>query len=324
MTAPLVEARGLCRTYRVRPPGLRGLFARSSERRALDGLDLDIRKGERVALLGANGAGKSTTVKLLCGVLAPSSGSLLVNGRAPHRNRAAHVRGVGVVFGQRTQLWWDLRVSDGLDILARLHGITDGGASRNGLVDALGVGSLLGQRVRDLSLGQRTRCELVAALQHTPSLLLLDEPSIGLDALARVALRAAVRDACMETGATVVLTSHDLGDVRAVCDRVVLLSKGRVVHDGSMDDLVTRLGGQRRLIAHLVEPIAASAALGVALGPGSMVEGATVSLSFSGPAPERIAMVTGAVAAHGGQIHDLILTEPDIDTVVARVFRADT
>jgi ABC-2 type transport system ATP-binding protein len=320
LDAPLVEARGLRRTYSVRSPGLRGLVSRGTERVALDGLDLDIHAGERVALLGANGAGKSTTVKLLCGLLAPSSGTLRVAGRTPHRDRAAHVRGIGAVFGQRTQLWWDLRVSDGLDVLARLHGVADGGARRATLCDALGVGPLLGQRVRELSLGQRTRCELVAALQHTPALLLLDEPSIGLDAGARVALRAAVRDACAQTGATVVLTSHDLGDVRAVCERVILLRDGRVVHDGSMDDLVARLGGQRRLVVRLVEPIVDAAALLGALGPGASVDGATVSLSFAGPAPARVAAVSAAVEAHGGQVHDLVLAEPDIDAVVARVF----
>ena len=323
MDAPLVEARGLRRTYAVRSPGLRGLVARRTERVALDGLDLDIRRGERVALLGANGAGKSTTVKLLCGLLAPSAGSLQVAGRVPHRDRAAHVRGIGAVFGQRTQLWWDLRVSDGLDVLAQLHGVRDGGARRTALCQALGVGPLLGQRVRELSLGQRTRCELVAALQHSPALLLLDEPSIGLDAAARVALRSAVREACAETGATVVLTSHDLGDVRAVCDRVVLLREGRAVHDGSMDDLVTQLGGQRRLLVRLVEPLEDPAALLRALGPDAAVDRGTVSLSFVGPAPARVAAVSAAVEAHGGQVHDLVLAEPDIDAVVSRVFRTD-
>lgn len=322
MEAPLVEARGLRRTYRVRAPGLRGLVSRGEERVALEGIDLDIRAGERVALLGANGAGKSTAVKLLCGLLAPSAGSLRVAGRVPHVDRAAHVRGIGAVFGQRTQLWWDLRVSDGLDVLARLHGVADGGARRAALVAALGVGPVLGQRVRELSLGQRTRCELVAALQHTPRLLLLDEPSIGLDAAARVALRAAVRDACAQTGATVVLTSHDLGDVRAVCDRVVLLQAGRVVHDGGMRELVARLGGRRRLLVHLVEPVPGAAALQAALGPGAAVDGATVRLDFAGPAPPHIAAVSAAVEAHGGQVHDLLLAEPDIDAVVARVFRS--
>lgn len=322
MAAPLVEARGLRRTYRVRPAGLRGLFARGQERVALAGLDLDIHPGERVALLGANGAGKSTTVKLLCGLVAPTAGSLRVGGRTPHADRAAHVRELGAVFGQRTQLWWDLRVEDGLDVLARLHGVRDGGARRAALVEALGVGPLLQQRVRALSLGQRTRCELVAALQHTPRLLLLDEPSIGLDAGARVALRAAVRAACAETGATVVLTSHDLGDVRAVCDRVVLLQEGRVVHDGSMEALVARLGGQRRLLVHTTEPIVEPGALAAALGEGAVVEGSTVSLSFSGPAPARVAAASAAVEAHGGQVRDLVLSEPDIDAVVARLFEA--
>lgn len=323
MAVPLVEARGLGRTYRVRQPGLRGLLSAPSERVALDGLDLEIRAGERIALLGPNGAGKSTAVKLLCGLLAPTAGHLMVAGRTPHLDRAAHVRGIGAVFGQRTQLWWDLRVEDGLDVLGRLHGISDGGVRREALVDALGVRALLHQRVRELSLGERTRCELVAALQHSPALLLLDEPSIGLDVSARVALRAAVREACTETGATVVLTSHDLGDVRAVCDRVLLLRDGRMVHDGGMDELVQTLGGRRRLVVRMTEPVAAPDALASAIGPDAIVEGSTVHLTFAGPAPHRVAAVSAAVEAHGGRVHDLVMAEPDLDTVMARIFEEE-
>ena len=322
MAAPLVEARSVRRTYRVRPPGFRGLFSRGTERVAVDDLDLSIEAGERVALLGANGAGKSTTVKLLCGLLAPTSGTVTVAGRSPHARRATHVRDLGVVFGHRTQLWWDLRVRDGLDVLARLHGVQDDGARRRSLIDALEVGALLDRRVRELSLGQRTRCELVAALQHSPSLLLLDEPTVGLDAGARVALRGAIRTACAETGATVLLTSHDLGDVRAVCERVLVLRDGRLIHDGSMDEVVARVGGQRRLVLRLSEPVRDEGLLRSALGPDASVEGTTVTLRFTGPAPERVASLSRAVEQAGGQVHDLVLAEPDLDTVVARLFES--
>lgn len=323
MAGPLVEARDLRRTYRVRRPGLRGLFGGGEERVALDGVDLDIHAGERVALLGANGAGKSTTVKLLCGLLSPTAGRITVAGRVPHARRAEHVRDLGVVFGHRTQLWWDLRVRDGLDVLARLHGVRDGGARRAALIDALDVGSLLEQRVRELSLGQRTRCELVAALQHGPSLLLLDEPSVGLDVGARAALRRAVLAACEQTGATVLLTSHDLGDVRAVCDRVLLLQEGRLVHDGSMREVVARLGGQRRLRVRLAEPLEAPGRLQDMLGPAVRVDGVMVELGFSGPAPERVSQVSAAIEAAGGEVHDLLLAEPDLDAVLARLFEEE-
>ena len=322
MAAPLVEACSVRRTYRVRPPGFRGFFSRGTERIAVDDLDLSIEAGERVALLGANGAGKSTTVKLLCGLLAPTSGTVTVAGRSPHARRATHVRDLGVVFGHRTQLWWDLRVRDGLDVLARLHGVEDDGARRRSLIDALEVGALLDRRVRELSLGQRTRCELVAALQHSPSLLLLDEPTVGLDAGARVALRGAIRTACAETGATVLLTSHDLGDVRAVCERVLVLRDGRLIHDGSMDEVVARVGGQRRLVLRLVEPVLDEDRLRSALGPDGNLEGTRVTLRFTGPAPERVASLSRAVEQAGGQVHDLVLAEPDLDTVVARLFES--
>jgi ABC-2 type transport system ATP-binding protein len=305
-----ITARGLSRTFR----GSRWTFGPRASHTALDRLDLDIAPGERVALLGPNGAGKSTTVKLLCGVLAPSAGTLAVGGRSPHRERSAHVRQLGVVFGQRSQLWWDLTVADGLGILAELYG---GAPRRAALVEALGAGPLLHRRVRTLSLGERTRCELIAALQHGPGLLLLDEPTIGLDAAARLVVRRAVQELAAETGATVVLTSHDLGDVRAVCERVVLLHQGRVLFDGDMDGLVERLGGQRRLVVTVAAPLPSRPEI---LGGQWDAEGLRFTVGFSGPAPKVLAELTRALGELGAELEDIAVLEPDIDEVVAGAY----
>lgn len=322
----LVHARGLVREYRGHRGGIAGLLRPGPPLRALDGVDLDIHPGERVALLGPNGAGKSTAIKLMCGVLAPTAGTLTIGGRRPHVDRKEHVRNLGAVFGQRTQLWWDLSVRDGLDVLARLHGrdAAELAARREWLVEALDLRLLLDTRVRALSLGQRTRCELVAALQHGPKLLLLDEPTIGIDVVARVAVRQTVVELAGAVGATVVLTSHDLGDVRAVCDRVVLLDAGRVVFDGAMDALVAKLGGRRRLVARLEAPLAPPvwAVVAEAIDGDLSVDdtGSEATVSFEGAAPPVLARTLAALEGAGASVVDIALHEPDIDAVVAAAF----
>lgn len=310
MSGAEITARALRRTFR----GSRWTRGPRASHTALDHLDLSIAPGERVALLGPNGAGKSTTIKLLCGVLAPTSGTLTVGGRSPHRERSAHVRQLGVVFGQRSQLWWDLTVADGLGVLAELYG---GAPRRAALVDALGAGPLLARRVRTLSLGERTRCELIAALQHGPRLLLLDEPTIGLDAAARLVVRRSVQELAAETGATVVLTSHDLGDVRAVCERVVLLHRGRVLFDGDMDGLVDRLGGQRRMVATITAPIGSRPEI---QGGEWDAEGLRLTVRFSGAAPKVLADLTRELGEFGSEVEDIAVLEADIDEVVAGAY----
>lgn len=216
---------------------------------AVNDVSFSIERGEAVALLGPNGAGKSTTVKMLCGILKPTGGTLRIRGRNPWAERTEHVRGLGVVFGQRTQLWWDLAVIEAFDLVAAMFGVSevDYRARLRRMDELLGVGAFLRTPVRQLSLGERMRCELAAALLHAPALLILDEPTIGLDVAVKLRLRAFLAQLRDEGQTTIILTTHDLGDVAALCPRVLLLSGGKLLHDGSMAGLVRTLGGQRRV-----------------------------------------------------------------------------
>lgn len=331
MSPPLVEAVALRRTWRSfsRRPGLLGaildLVRRPEEQVALHGLDLRIARGERVALLGPNGAGKSTTLKLLCGILTPTSGTLRVDGRRPATDRRAHVRSIGAVFGQRTGLWWDLAVREALGLQAALHRISDADAARriDALSETLDLQALLPRPVRELSLGQRVRCELAGALLHRPPLLLLDEPTIGLDTAVKVRLRAAL-DALSEDGVTVLLATHDLSDVAALCDRVVLLDRGRLRFDGDLATLRSELGVAARVRATFGAPVAVAPTPPLAAASWS-ADGRRVEIDVveEGAVPGTVAALLAAASSAGQAPLDLRVEEPDLEALVARAYGAD-
>jgi ABC-2 type transport system ATP-binding protein len=203
---------------------------------AVDRISLRVGHGEFIALIGPNGAGKSTTIKMLTGVLAPTSGRVTVLGHVPLEERTTLAARLGVVFGQRSQLWWDLPLADSYSLLRHLYRISpaDFDRSRTELVDRFDVGDLLDKPVRTLSLGQRMRAELTAALLHRPDMLFLDEPTIGLDVVSKFAMRDALRDIHRTQGTTIVLTTHDLNDVDELCERIVIIDHGRVIRDESI------------------------------------------------------------------------------------------
>lgn len=209
---------------------------------ALDDLSFDIGAGELVGCIGPNGAGKSTTVKVLSGILVPDGGTVLVNGRVPWLDRRRHVAEIGVVFGQRTQLWWDVPVLDSYNLLGDIYRL-DRSAYRSRLeelTEHLQLQDLLGMPLRLLSLGQRMRCELAGSLLHRPRLLFLDEPTIGLDAVSKLAVRAFLQQENQTHGTTILLTTHDMTDVEALCPRVLLIGHGRLLYDGRLPDLLGR------------------------------------------------------------------------------------
>ena len=215
--------------------------------RAIDQFSLKVEPGMIYGLIGPNGAGKSSTIKILSGILTPDSGTCVIDGRVPWKDRRAHVSQIGVVFGQRSQLWWDVPVIDSFELIRDIYAVTEDVYKRNlrDLTDLLNLSELLKTPARSLSLGQRMRCEIAASLLHDPRILFLDEPTIGLDAVSKIAVREFVLDMNKRRGTTVILTTHDMQDVEALAQRVLLIGKGRILLDGTLDDI--RRGGSGQI-----------------------------------------------------------------------------
>lgn len=247
----MIQVSHLRKTFRVARRGagfsqaVKALFCREYEEiHALDDLSFTIRDGEMVGYIGPNGAGKSSTIKVLSGILTPDSGQCLVNGRTPWKDRVAHVKEIGVVFGQRTQLWWDVPVADSFELLKEIYTVPAAIYRENleELTQLLDLGDLLRTPARQLSLGQRMRCEIAASLLHSPKILFLDEPTIGLDAVSKLAVRDFILRLNRERGTTVLLTTHDMQDIEALASRVLLIGRGKILLDGTLEDI--RQGGE--------------------------------------------------------------------------------
>ncbi|QOT79329.1 ABC transporter ATP-binding protein [Cupriavidus basilensis] len=253
---PQIIVSRLHKTYRIheRDPGVLGALRALIRPRyrtvdALAGVSFELQRGELLGLIGPNGAGKSTTIKILAGILRPDGGRVEIDGRVPFADRERHVARIGVVFGQRTQLWWDLPVGDGFALLRDIYRVDPVrfARTRDELVALLHLERLLDQPVRQLSLGQRMRAEIAAALLHEPDILFLDEPTIGLDAPTKLAVRDFVRRANRERGTTVLLTTHDMHDIEALAKRVIVIGHGRVLADCAVEALRAQVVAARRL-----------------------------------------------------------------------------
>lgn len=220
---------------------------------ALHDVSFTIRDGEMVGYIGPNGAGKSSTIKILSGILTPDSGTVLVDGITPHRNRIRHVREIGVVFGQRSQLWWDVPVIDSFELLKDIYSIPDNTyrQSVDELTELLNLSELLRSPTRQLSLGQRMRCEIAASLLHRPRILFLDEPTIGLDAVSKLAVRDFILKQNETHGTTVILTTHDMQDIEALTKRIILIGKGKILMDGTLDDMKAENQNMDETVAEL-------------------------------------------------------------------------
>lgn len=247
----MITVEHITKTYRIarRDAGFlnacKSLFHREyDEIRALDDISFTIQDGEMVGYIGPNGAGKSSTIKILSGILTPDCGTCLVNGRVPWKDRIRHASQIGVVFGQRTQLWWDVPVADSFDLLKDIYRIDPAlyRKNRDELTELLDLSQLLRTPARQLSLGQRMRCEIAASLLHSPKVLFLDEPTIGLDAVSKLAVRSFIRHLNETRRTTVILTPHDMQDIEALASRILLIGKGKILMDGTLDDI--RRGGE--------------------------------------------------------------------------------
>jgi ABC-2 type transport system ATP-binding protein len=317
----IIQARGLRKDFTVRAKV--GRFRR--EKRvvsAVDGVDLDVERGELLGYIGPNGAGKSTTLKMLTGVLVPSAGEVLVCGLPPVARRTRLARRIGVVFGQRSQLWWDLPLRDSFELLRHVYRVPAGAhAARLARCRSLlALDEFAGTPVRQLSLGQRMRGELTAALLHSPEVLFLDEPTIGLDVVSKQAVRGFLAELHQAGETTIVLTTHDLADIERLCERLVVIDHGRVVHDGSIEALHARYGSRRRIVVDLDAPLPHPPE-----PPGARLEsvesdGLRLTYALTGAtAGEVVARLAGVA-----ELRDLSVVEPDIEDVVARLYTATT
>ena len=312
----VVETEGLGRDFRVRD----GLRRRTVV--AVDGLSVRIGAGEAVGYIGANGAGKSTTIKMLVGILVPTRGSVRTCGFRPVEDRRRLVRQVGVVFGQRSQLWWDLPVRESFRILASIHAL---GPVRerertDELVERLEMGEYWSTPVRQLSLGQRMRAEVAAALLHSPRLVILDEPTIGLDVLSKQRLREFLIAERRTHGTTLLLTTHDMGDVERLCDRVLLVDRGRLAYEGTLAGLSRTVGAERVLVVDLARPGPDLVTVPGTRHLGSEGGGLRQRLAFDAEVTTAARVLTAV--SDVAEVVDLAVEEPDVEDVVRRVYAA--
>lgn len=323
--SPIISASGVGKTFRQlkRQSGFGGaaksLFSRDySEIRAVDGISFAIDPGEAVGYLGPNGAGKSTMIKMMTGILTPSAGTLSVLGREPHANRMVNAREIGVVFGQRSQLWWDLPVRDSYDLNRHIYDIPEARFAENlaFLTAMLDMAHYLDRPVRQLSLGQRMRAEIALALLHDPKILFLDEPTIGLDVVAKDAVRRFLSEVNKQRGTTIILTTHDLVDIEEICPRLIMVDDGKLLFDGELKRLRATLGSRRRLTLEFATdpgPLALSTAT-LAADEGTtkhyLLENETVSLLD----------VLGELG-RGHGLKDVKLEEPDIEEVIRTFYQ---
>ena len=251
-----ISVKNLCKTFKVaeRQSGLKNAFRSLFKRKykyikAVDDVSFDIEEGEIVAYIGPNGAGKSTTIKMLCGILKGDTGQIRVNGFDPFAERKKYVREIGVVFGQKTQLWWDLPVGDSFELLKNIYNIPKEEYEKNKdeILDILQIDNFINTPVRQLSLGQRMRCEIAASLLHNPKILFLDEPTIGLDAVAKVEVRNFIKEINRRKKVTVILTSHDMNDIEALTNRIIVIGHGKKLYDGTLNGIKRKFSNHKQL-----------------------------------------------------------------------------
>lgn len=321
---PIVETRDLRKVFRTpkRTPGalgaLRSIFSREYEERvAVDKVTFSLEPGELVGYIGPNGAGKSTTIKMLTGILVPTSGQVNVAGLVPWKQRKENARNIGVVFGQRSQLYWDLPLVDSFELLRAIYGIPAEQYRRNMLefVDILEMDEFMKTPVRQLSLGQRMRGDFAAALLHGPKIVYLDEPTIGLDVVAKEAIREFIARINAERGTTIVLTTHDLADVERLCRRIVLIDRGTLIYDGDIERIKSEYGRFRTLVVRFVDPVEQPE-----LDGAQLVSSADSTARFRFDRNTERADLLVRQASERYCIDDVSLEEPDLESIIRRIY----
>lgn len=324
---PVIQVDHLVKDFRVvkKESGLKGAFkniikSNKTLVRAVDDISFSLDEGEIVGYIGPNGAGKSTTIKMMCGILQPTGGSVLINGVSPYKDRKKVVKNLGVVFGQRTQLYWDLRLGESFELLKRIYEIEDKKYNDNFamLDEILDLREIVNTPVRQLSLGQRMRGDLAAAMLHSPSVIFLDEPTIGLDVDVKYAIRKFIKDINERCKTTIILTTHDLDDIQQLCKRVIIINKGQIVEDGSLNQLIDRLAPTKKLIVDFFEEypdIHASNAEIV------RAENGRVWFEFEKAKTSAGEIVTELSSNY--LIQDISIEETNIEDVIRRIYNQD-
>lgn len=326
----IIKVKNLSKTYSSfkRREGVLGgfkdlLFRDYQDIKAVDSIDLEVNEGELLGYIGPNGAGKSTSIKMLTGILKPSSGEIEVMGFHPFQDRKTYTQHIGVVFGQRTQLWWDIAVIESFNLLAKIYRVSKADYKKilDSLIGILDLKDILHQPVRKLSLGQRMRSDLAASLIHSPKLLFLDEPTIGLDAVAKDAIRSFLRRVNREFKTTIILTTHDLHEIEELCERIVVLDKGRILYDGGLDYLKNLSGLSRKIIIDFsgdapLEQLKQSFNDKVSL---HLETNRRVEASFSPQNISSVEVIKKLMSEH--QVSDLSIVNPSIEEVIMKIYK---
>ncbi|MGG2066105.1 ABC transporter ATP-binding protein [Bacillus sp. S14(2024)] len=328
----MIEVKNVTKSYKIleRKPGLMGAIKALIKRKyydkqAVKPISFSVEKGEMVGYIGFNGAGKSTTIKMLCGILTPDTGEIKVNGIIPYKNRQENAKNIGAVFGQRTQLAWDIPVRESFELLKHVYEIpeTKYQEMMHLFEDVLDLGTLMPLPVRQLSLGQKMRCELAAAFLHQPSVVFLDEPTIGLDIDVKVKIRSFIKEMNKKLGATVVLTTHDMQDIEELCQRIIIIDKGSIMYDGDLQDLKDRFSYNRILSLELEEhtmfEIPVSLQNDIVIHKSEAENSSHVELSFHTKTVSS-EFVLSELARHN-KISDLTISNPKLETIIKDLYQ---
>ncbi|MBO7638460.1 MAG: ATP-binding cassette domain-containing protein [Treponema sp.] len=286
-------------------------------KKAVNNLSFNIEKGEMVGFIGPNGAGKSSTIKMLSGILCPDKGSISVNGYIPYKQRKAYVGNIGVVFGQKSQLQWDLPVIDSFELLRAIYRIPQDKYKRNleRFTEMLDMKGFINQPVRQLSLGQRMRSDIVASLLHSPDIVFFDEPTIGVDVIGKETIRSFIRQLNEEDKVTMIFTTHDMQDIEQTCNRIIIIDKGSLMYDGSLHDIRSKYGTARRLIAEFNEECVVSPIENVVIGE---MKDRKISFDFDNNTVDVNKLMHEILDNYN--VHDITVAEPEIENIIQKMY----
>lgn len=322
-----IEVNKITKSFRVsrRRAGIPGMlanmvFPKFEERKAVNDVSFSIEKGEMVGFIGPNGAGKSTTIKMLSGILCPDKGSIVVNGYVPYQQRKAYVAGIGVVFGQKSQLQWDLPVIDSFELLKAIYRIPEEKYRKNldRFLEMLDMGSFVNQPVRQLSLGQRMRADIVAALLHSPQIVFFDEPTIGVDVLGKETIREFIRELNTQDEVTMLFTTHDMQDIEKTCKRLIIIDKGAMMYDGSLQEIREKYGTSRQLVVEFGEKTTVLPMENVVI---TDIEDRKKSFVFDNAKVNINELMSHLLSRYN--VRDLTVTEPEIESIIQRMYNGE-